>query len=176
MLTTFVKSLAANMEPVELSKAEEVLGAGIIPEDALSMSSDIYGYAEAEDSSFDYGFFMSIGTTGIPDTEQDDYILFSVSPSDYYTAGFTPVYYDSHYTYINGKEYCFGISDEFPGIYFCTFNKNNQRYSRTKQTYYCRFSCFCTFPLFNKNHYKKRCHNKLNALWIKGDKFTENRS
>lgn len=124
----FCEVPATNMEPVELSKAEEVLGAGIIPEDALSMSSDIYGYAEAEDSSFDYGFFMSIGTTGIPDTEQDDYILFSVSPSDYYTAGFTPVYYDSHYTYINGKEYCFGISDEFPGIYFCTFNKNNLRY------------------------------------------------
>ena len=117
-----------NEEPVELSKAEEVLGKGIIPESALSMSSEHYSYAGAGDSSFDYGFCMSIGTTGIPVADQDDYILFSVSPSDYSTSGYTPVYYNPSYTYINGRSLCFGVADELPGVYFCTFNKNNLRY------------------------------------------------
>lgn len=126
---------ATNMEPVELSKAEEVLGEGIIPECALLMSSDSCSYAEAGDSSFDYGFLMSIGTTGIPDTEQDNYILFSVSPSNYLTSGYTPVYDNPYYTYINGSRYCFGISDELPGIYFCTFYKNDLMYRITVRGY-----------------------------------------
>lgn len=114
-------------ERVELSKAEEVLGKGFIPESALSMSQLNYSYANAWDSSFDRGFCMSIGTTRKPVVGQDSYIHFSVSPSRPDTLGFVPVYEEPVYTYVNGTEYCFGVSNLFSNSY-CTFFKNGLYY------------------------------------------------